>query len=103
MPGITWLGYSPVTTIMAGVEHALRNAIAWAPNWFRPHWTLAQVLALTDAAKKRSPRLGRPWCGMADMCKNRDLERARKAVPASARDIQSIYLLPIAQAPRVRL
>ena len=31
----------------AGVEHALRNAIVWAPNWFKPHWALAQVLALT--------------------------------------------------------
>ena len=31
----------------AGVEHALRNAIACAPNWFKPHWTLARVLALT--------------------------------------------------------
>jgi len=26
----------------------LRNAIAWAPNWFKPHWTLAQVLELTS-------------------------------------------------------
>ena len=32
----------------AGVERALRNAIAWAPNWFKPHWTLAQVLELTN-------------------------------------------------------
>lgn len=32
----------------AGVEHALRNAIAWAPNWFKPHWTLAQLLELTN-------------------------------------------------------
>ncbi len=31
----------------AGVERALRNAILWAPNWFKPHWTLAQLLALT--------------------------------------------------------
>ncbi|HTS46379.1 MAG TPA: O-antigen ligase family protein [Bryobacteraceae bacterium] len=31
----------------AGVEHALRNAIVWAPNWFKPHWALARVLALT--------------------------------------------------------
>ena len=31
----------------AGVEHALRNAIVWAPNWFKPHWALAQMLALT--------------------------------------------------------
>ena len=30
-----------------GVERALRSAIAWAPNWFKPHWTLAQVLALS--------------------------------------------------------
>jgi O-antigen ligase len=31
----------------AGTERALRSAIAWAPNWFKPHWTLAQLLALT--------------------------------------------------------
>lgn len=41
------------------VERSLRNAIAWAPNWFKPHWTLAQLLelekrhnqALTEAAE----------------------------------------------------
>ncbi len=27
-----------------GVERSLRNAIAWAPNWFKPHWVLAQLL-----------------------------------------------------------
>jgi O-antigen ligase len=32
----------------AGVERSLRNAIAWAPNWFKPHWTLAQLLALAN-------------------------------------------------------
>jgi tetratricopeptide (TPR) repeat protein len=32
----------------AGVERSLRNAIAWAPNWFKPHWTLAQFLELTN-------------------------------------------------------
>jgi len=31
-----------------GVETALRNSIAYAPNWFKPHWTLAQVLAITN-------------------------------------------------------
>lgn len=31
----------------AGTEHALRNAIAWAPNWFKPHWALARLLELT--------------------------------------------------------
>ena len=30
------------------VERSLRNAIAWAPNWFKPHWTLAQVLELAN-------------------------------------------------------
>jgi tetratricopeptide (TPR) repeat protein len=28
------------------VERCLRNAIAWAPNWFKPHWTLARLLHL---------------------------------------------------------
>ena len=30
------------------VERSLRNAIAWAPNWFKPHWTLAQLLELAN-------------------------------------------------------
>jgi O-antigen ligase len=32
----------------AGVERSLRNAIAWSPNWFKPHWALAQLLDLTS-------------------------------------------------------
>jgi O-antigen ligase len=28
----------------ANAEHSLRNAIAWSPNWFKPHWILAQLL-----------------------------------------------------------
>ncbi len=31
----------------AGAERALRNAIAWAPHWFKPHWALARLLALS--------------------------------------------------------
>jgi hypothetical protein len=31
----------------AATESALRNAIACARNWFKPHWMLANVLALT--------------------------------------------------------
>jgi O-antigen ligase len=27
----------------AAVESCLRNAITWAPNWFKPHWMLAQL------------------------------------------------------------
>jgi len=30
----------------AGAEQSLRNAIAAAPNWYKPHWTLARLLAL---------------------------------------------------------
>ncbi len=30
----------------AGAEQALRRAIAAKPNWFKPHWTLAQLLRL---------------------------------------------------------
>jgi len=31
----------------AGVENGLRRAIDYAPNWFKPHWTLSQFLELT--------------------------------------------------------
>jgi O-antigen ligase len=31
----------------AGVERSLQNAIAWSPNWFKPHWALAQLLETT--------------------------------------------------------
>jgi hypothetical protein len=30
-----------------GVEQSLRAAIAAAPTWFKPHWTLARLLATT--------------------------------------------------------
>lgn len=31
----------------SGVENGLRRAIACAPNWFKPHWTLSQLLELS--------------------------------------------------------
>jgi O-antigen ligase len=34
------------------VERSLRSAIAWAPNWFKPHWTLAQLLELTNRPRQ---------------------------------------------------
>jgi O-antigen ligase len=43
----------------AGVEHALRSAEAIAPNWFKPHWSLANLLALTgreDEARREAER-----------------------------------------------
>jgi len=30
----------------AGAERALRNASAWAPHWFKPHWALARLLVV---------------------------------------------------------
>jgi O-antigen ligase len=33
---------------LAATERSLRNAIAWAPNWFKPHWSLAQLLEMTN-------------------------------------------------------
>ena len=33
-----------LTNSATDVEHSLRNAIAVAPNWYKPHWVLAQLL-----------------------------------------------------------
>jgi O-antigen ligase len=58
-----------------GVERALRNAIAWAPNWFKPHWVLAQLLESTgrheqavaeaevafDLDNARDPEVSETW------------------------------------------
>jgi len=33
---------------VTATERSLRNAIAWAPNWFKPHWSLAQLLEMTN-------------------------------------------------------
>jgi hypothetical protein len=44
----------------AGVEHDLRRAVEFAPNWFKPHWTLAQFLELTGRAAD-----ARRECGVA--------------------------------------
>jgi tetratricopeptide (TPR) repeat protein len=43
----------------AGVERALRSAAALAPNWFKPHWSLANLLALTgrdEEARREAER-----------------------------------------------
>ena len=36
----------------AGVERALRSAIATAPAWFKPRWALAQLLAMTGRSSE---------------------------------------------------
>ncbi len=40
------------------VERSLRAAIAWAPNWFKPHWTLARVLALAHHPAEAAQEAG---------------------------------------------
>jgi O-antigen ligase len=59
----------------AEVERSLRNAIAWAPNWFKPHWVLAQLLEATgrheqalaeaevafDLDNARDPEVSETW------------------------------------------
>lgn len=32
----------------AEVERSLRFAILWSPNWFKPHWSLARLLAMEN-------------------------------------------------------
>jgi O-antigen ligase len=34
------------------VERSLRNAIFWAPNWFKPHWTLSRLLLAQGRTKE---------------------------------------------------
>src|SRR5207248_3737224 len=40
-------------------EKALRKSIALAPNWFKPHWALANVLALTGRVPEAQAEAGR--------------------------------------------
>jgi O-antigen ligase len=45
-----WYNFATIAAVRndrAGVEKGLRSAIACAPNWFKPHWTLSQLLELT--------------------------------------------------------
>ncbi len=42
---------------VAGTERSLRASIAAAPNWFKPHWTLARLLEMTgrrDEARRQA-------------------------------------------------
>jgi len=45
-----WYNFATIAALRndrVGVETGLRSAIACAPNWFKPHWTLSQLLELT--------------------------------------------------------
>ena len=41
------------------MERSLRTAIAWAPNWFKPHWSLAQLLEIAGRHDEAVSRSGR--------------------------------------------
>jgi tetratricopeptide (TPR) repeat protein len=41
----------------AGVEANLREAIRWAPNWFKPHWTLAKSLKVAGRVNEAEKEL----------------------------------------------
>jgi O-antigen ligase len=42
----------------ASVERCLRSAIAWAPNWFKPHWALARLLRLSGRTAEAEKEAG---------------------------------------------
>jgi O-antigen ligase len=45
-----WYNFATIAALRndrQGVEQGLRHSIACAPNWFKPHWTLSQLLELT--------------------------------------------------------
>jgi Tfp pilus assembly protein PilF len=39
-------GFLSTTNSPADVERSLRESIAAAPNWYKPHWVLAQLYVL---------------------------------------------------------
>ena len=58
----------------AGTERALQKAAAIAPNWFKPHWTLARCWRVRVGRTKRSgKRAAPPPSTMAGMPKSRSL------------------------------
>ncbi len=44
-----------------GVESALRSASALAPNWFKPHWSLAKILTLAGRQDEARQEARRAW------------------------------------------
>lgn len=66
----------------AGAESSLRNAIALAPNWFKPHWTLANLLALTG--RSRDARIEAAAAMERDAGRNPEVAATWKALSAPA-------------------
>ncbi len=51
-PGTASLPSVPPKTTLPATEQCLRAAIAAHPTWFKPHWTLAQVLSFQGATRR---------------------------------------------------
>jgi predicted Zn-dependent protease len=64
-----------------GAERSLRAAIAASPNWFKPHWTLAQVLLVQG----RVQEAGREAALAAELNAGKNPEVARTLEEIRAR------------------
>jgi tetratricopeptide (TPR) repeat protein len=59
-PQNAWYGLAAIQAALedaGGVERSLRSAIRLSPNWYKPRWTLAQLLAKlgrTDEARREA-------------------------------------------------
>jgi Tfp pilus assembly protein PilF len=65
----------------AGAERSLRAGIAANPNWFKPHWTLAQVLLVEG----RMEEAGREAALAAELNAGKNPEVARTLEEIRAR------------------
>jgi O-antigen ligase len=63
----------------AGVETCLRRSVEASPNWFKPHWALAQVLLLSN----------RPEEALAEAARAADLDGGKD--PEIAKLLQSLH------------
>ena len=64
-------------------EQSLRAAISCAPNWFKPHWLLAQVLRV--AGRLQEARTEAVLAAELDGGKDREVARTAKEIIAAAK------------------
>jgi hypothetical protein len=55
------------------VETALRTSASLAPNWFKPHWALANLLVMTSRGAEARKEAGKAW--LLDAGKDPDVSR----------------------------
>jgi hypothetical protein len=59
-PANAWYSFAQISALEGdakATERGLREAIAASPNWYKPHWTLAELLRMTgrlDEARDES-------------------------------------------------